>query len=109
MPLILSASFGYPDLEEWLDVAQGRRAGHNYSRNTNPTVAVFEEKVRLLEEAEAATSFSSGMAAISNTFFALLRPGDRERVNIIAVDGFDPHGEDLLELGHRAYDTREHA
>src|SRR5205823_11308473 len=40
-------------------------------------VAVFEEKVRLMEEAEAATSFSSGMAAISNTFFALLRPGDR--------------------------------
>jgi len=77
VPLILSASFGYPDLEEWLDVAQGRRAGHNYSRNTNPTVEVFEEKLRLLEAGEAATSFATGMAAVSGTLFALLRPGDR--------------------------------
>src|SRR4029078_13535145 len=41
-----------------------------------PTVAVFEEKVRQLEGAEAATSFATGMAAISNTLFTLLAPGD---------------------------------
>jgi cystathionine gamma-synthase len=40
-------------------------------------VAAFEEKVRLLEGGQAATSFSSGMAAISNTLFTLLSPGDR--------------------------------
>jgi cystathionine gamma-synthase len=40
-------------------------------------VRAFEEKLRDLEGAEAATSFSTGMAAISGTFFALLRPGDR--------------------------------
>jgi cystathionine gamma-synthase len=40
-------------------------------------VHAFEEKVRILEGAEAATSFSSGMAAVSNTLFALLAPGDR--------------------------------
>jgi cystathionine gamma-synthase len=33
--------------------------------------------VRLLEEAEAATSFASGMAAVGNTLFTLLSPGDR--------------------------------
>ena len=55
----------------------GRAPGHVYSRNTNPTVAVFEEKMRILEGAEAATSFATGMAAISSTLFALLRPGDR--------------------------------
>ena len=69
-------AFDYPSLEEWRDVALGRRSGHIYSRNTNPTVAIFEEKVRQLEGAEAATSFSSGMAAISNTLSCLLRPGD---------------------------------
>ena len=37
----------------------------------------FEEKIRDLEAAEAATSFSTGMAAISATFFTFLRPGDR--------------------------------
>lgn len=72
----LSVSFGYKTVEEWLGVALGRKAGHIYGRNTNPTVAAFEEKVRDLEGAEAATSFSSGMAAISNTLFALLSPGD---------------------------------
>jgi cystathionine gamma-synthase len=73
----LSVSFGYKTVEEWLEVAQGRQAGHIYSRNTNPTVAAFEDKVRDLEGAEAATSFASGMAAVSNILFTLLSPGDR--------------------------------
>jgi cystathionine gamma-synthase len=77
VPLVQSASFGYPDLDEWLAVARGEKAGHNYSRNTNPTVQVFEEKVRALEGGEAATSFATGMAAVSNTLFALLEPGQR--------------------------------
>ena len=38
---------------------------------------VLEEKIRILEGAQAATSFSSGMAAISNTLFAHLKSGDR--------------------------------
>jgi cystathionine gamma-synthase len=77
IPITLSVSFGYDDLNQWLDVAQGKTQGHIYSRNTNPTVAAFEEKVKDLETAEAATSFSSGMGAISNTLFTLLSPGDR--------------------------------
>jgi cystathionine gamma-synthase len=77
VPVALGVSFGYDRVEEWLEVAQGRATGHIYSRNTNPTVAVFEEKMRDLEGAEAATSFASGMAAISNTLFTLLSPGDR--------------------------------
>jgi cystathionine gamma-synthase len=77
VPVALGVSFGYETVEEWLEVAQGKKAGHIYGRNTNPTVAAFEDKVRDLEGAEAATSFSSGMAAISNTLFTLLSPGDR--------------------------------
>jgi cystathionine gamma-synthase len=73
----LSVSFGYKAVEKWLEVALGKRAGYIYGRNTNPTVAAFEDKVRALEGSEAATSFASGMAAISNTLFTLLSPGDR--------------------------------
>jgi cystathionine gamma-synthase len=76
VPVVHSVSFGYADVDGWLDVALGNEAGHIYGRNTNPTVAVFEEKLRQLEGAEAATSFSTGMAAISNTLFTLLSPGD---------------------------------
>jgi cystathionine gamma-synthase len=77
VPIFQSAAVAYPDIATWQDAALGSAEGHIYSRNTNPTVAVFEEKVRVLEGADAATSFGSGMAAISNTLFALLRPGDR--------------------------------
>jgi cystathionine gamma-synthase len=77
VPIVQSVSFGYDNVEEWQAVALGKASGHIYSRNTNPTVAVFEEKVRLLEGAAAATSAASGMAAISATLFGLLRPGDR--------------------------------
>lgn len=77
VPVVHSVTFGFQDVDTWLEVGAGRTPGHVYSRNTNPTVAVFEEKMRLLEGAAAATSFATGMAAISSTLFALLRPGDR--------------------------------
>ena len=77
VPVIVSVAYGYDDMDEWYDVAIGKKTGHIYGRNTNPTVAAFEDKVRVLEGAEAATSFSTGMAAISNTLYTLLRPGDR--------------------------------
>lgn len=76
-PIINSVTFAYHDLDEWHDVATGKRDGYIYSRNTNPTVHVLEEKIRILEGAEAATSFASGMGAISNALFALLAPGKR--------------------------------
>ncbi len=77
VPVVHSVSYGYNDLDYWYDVALGKEEGHIYSRNTNPTVDVFEEKLRQLEGAQAATSFSTGMAAISNTLYSLLKPGER--------------------------------
>ena len=76
VPVIVSVAYGYDDMEEWHDVATGKKPGHIYGRNTNPTVAAFEAKVAALEMAEASTSFSTGMAAISNTLYTFLRPGD---------------------------------
>lgn len=76
VPVVHSVSFGYEDVDTWMEVAQGTRPGHIYGRNTNPTVQAFEEKIRILEGAEASTSFATGMAAISNTLFTFLSPGD---------------------------------
>lgn len=76
-PVVLSVGYGYTDVEQWETVARGDEPGHIYSRNTNPTVAVFEEKVRLLEGGEAAASASTGMGIISATLRTLLAPGDR--------------------------------
>ena len=77
VPVVSSVSFGYTDMENWMAVGKGQAPGHIYSRNTNPTVRVFEDKVCRLEGAEAGVSFASGMAAISNLLFCLLSPGDR--------------------------------
>ncbi len=77
VPVYHGVTFAHEDLDAWRAVALGEAPGHIYSRNTNPTVEVFEGKVRELEGAGAATSFSTGMAAVSNTLFTLLSPGDR--------------------------------
>ena len=77
VPVVHSVSFGYKDIDTWQDVALGKIPGHIYSRNTNPTVRAFEDKVKELESSEAATSFASGMAAISNVLGTFLKPGDR--------------------------------
>lgn len=77
VPVVLSVAYGYHDMDEWYDVAIGKKKGHIYGRNTNPTVHAFEDKLKILEGAEAATSFSTGMAAISNTLSTFLVPGDR--------------------------------
>ncbi|MCX6203264.1 MAG: cystathionine gamma-synthase family protein [Bacteroidetes bacterium] len=76
-PIVNSVAFAYKDVDHWHDVSLGKAEGYIYSRNTNPTVAVLEEKIRLLEGAEAATSFATGMAAISNTLYTFLTAGKR--------------------------------
>jgi len=77
VPVVHSVAFGYKDIDRWMRVAQGEEPGHIYSRNSNPTVHAFEEKVRILEGAEAATSAATGMGIISSILFTFLSPGDR--------------------------------
>ena len=77
VPVVHSVSFGYKDIDTWHQVALEEDQGFIYSRNANPTVRAFEDKVKELEGAQAATSFSSGMAAISNTLATFLKPGER--------------------------------
>ena len=77
VPVVHSVSFGYKDALEWQQVALGKQKGHIYSRNTNPTVEVFENKICRLENAEAATSASTGMGIIHSTLFSFLVPGQR--------------------------------
>ena len=50
--------------------------GHVYSRLSNPTVAVLEERIANLEGGRAAVAAASGHAAQFLTFFTLLEPGD---------------------------------
>lgn len=77
VPVVMSVAYDYDDVDEWYEAAMGNRPGYIYNRMSNPTVRALEEKVRILEGAEAAVGFSSGMAAISSTLYTFLKPGDR--------------------------------
>ncbi|MEE1924433.1 cystathionine gamma-synthase family protein [Pseudomonas sp. 148P] len=77
MPIVASAAYGYRDIDGWYDVALGNQPGFIYSRMSNPTVAVLEDKLRELEQAESAVAFSTGMAAISGVLHTFLCQGKR--------------------------------
>jgi O-succinylhomoserine sulfhydrylase len=77
VPLYLTSSFVYEDAETMRAMFADEKEGYIYSRFTNPNITEFQEKVRLLEGAESAASFASGMAAIFAVFAALLKTGDR--------------------------------
>ena len=71
------------ELEHWFDQAYGNKGldiqnpdGLMYTRVVNPTIEIFENRIAVVEGGEAASLFASGMAAISTTCFAHLRPGD---------------------------------
>lgn len=87
VPIELGIAHGYPDMDSWEQVARGEVAGPLYARNTaHPTSLALEAKLAALEGAAAAVSFGSGMAAISSTLMALLKPGAR------VVAGKDTYG-----------------
>lgn len=75
-PMHTSVLYGYGSAQELQEVFQGHKPGFTYARQGNPTGAALEAKLNLLEETRATISFATGMAAISATFFALLRAGD---------------------------------
>jgi cystathionine gamma-synthase len=75
-PIYQTAAFGYPTIDEWHRVATAKKKGFIYSRNRNPTQVTAEEKIAILEGAEAALVFSSGMAAITATLLGLLSKDD---------------------------------
>ena len=75
-PLYNSTTFAFDSTADLLDVVEGRKSGNLYTRyGLNPTVRSLEEKLAVLEGAEAALAFSSGMAAESALFLAHGRHG----------------------------------
>ncbi len=75
-PLFLTSSYVFKNAEEAAARFSGEQPGNVYSRYTNPTVRIFEERIAALEGAEQAVATSSGMAAILSTCMALLKSGD---------------------------------
>ena len=74
--IFLTQGFVYPDAEAAEARFKGEDPGFVYSRYANPTVAMFEERMCLLEGAEAALGTASGMAAVTASLLCDLSAGD---------------------------------
>ncbi|OLO40414.1 methionine gamma-lyase [Alkalihalophilus pseudofirmus] len=93
-PLFQSSTFTMESAEQGERRFAGEEEGYIYSRLGNPTVTILEERIAELEGGEAGLAFSSGMAAVSATLFALVRSGD----HILVSEGVYGCTYGLLEL-----------
>lgn len=74
-PIYRNAAFEFPDSESIIEAFKKQPDLYTYSRISNPTVANFEQKIKAASGAESVIALSSGMAAITNTFFAIAYAG----------------------------------
>lgn len=75
--LFLTSGYVYGSAAEAAAAFRGEADRYVYSRLGNPTVTMFEDRVRALEGAEAAWATASGMSAVFNALAATLTAGDR--------------------------------
>ncbi len=74
--IFLNSGYSYPTSQHAEDIFTHKIAGHNYSRFANPTLDMFQDRMALLEGAEAARAFASGMSAVTNAVMSQVRAGD---------------------------------
>lgn len=75
-PIYQTTSYVFPDTDTASSIFNLERGGHAYSRITNPTVGVLEQRIAALEGGSAAVCTASGMAATFCAITAILGQGD---------------------------------
>lgn len=75
-PIYQTSTFIFDSVDQGGARFAGKENGYIYSRLGNPTVAVAENKIALLEKGESCVGTSSGMGAISSTLWTILKSGD---------------------------------
>jgi O-acetylhomoserine (thiol)-lyase len=94
VPIYQTSSFVFYDADHAAELFDLKQYGHIYSRISNPTVSVFEERMAALEGATGAVATSSGMAAQLVAFMTLLEPGDE------VVSSAHLYGGTMTQLTH---------
>lgn len=92
-PIYQNAAFEFETAEDLEAVFKGRKAGHNYTRSSNPSIEEFEGKVRNITGALGVVSVATGMAAISTALLAVLKSGD----NIVTTNKLFSHTLSLFQ------------
>lgn len=76
VPIYQTTSYVFNDADYAAQLFELKQYGNIYTRISNPTTAVFEERIASLENGTGAVAVASGMAAQFVTFMTLLAPGD---------------------------------
>jgi cystathionine beta-lyase/cystathionine gamma-synthase len=76
-PIVQTSLFSFANYQAFEDRMSGRTQVPIYTRVQNPTVSAFETLMVRAEEGEAAVAFASGIAAISSTLMAFVKPGHK--------------------------------
>jgi O-succinylhomoserine sulfhydrylase len=74
--LFLTQGYVYDTAEQCEARFSGKEPGYVYSRYSNPTMTMFEQRMAALEGAEAARSTATGMAAVTTALMGLVKTGD---------------------------------
>jgi O-succinylhomoserine sulfhydrylase len=74
--LVVTTSFVYTSAAEAARRFANEEPGNIYSRFTNPTVSMFQDRLAALEGAQACVATATGMAAVATTALGLLKAGD---------------------------------
>lgn len=75
-PVHFTSTYTFESAQQGADMFAGEQSGHVYSRISNPTLSVLEERLACLEGAQAGLAVASGIGAITSTLWTLLRAGD---------------------------------
>ena len=75
-PIHFTSTFAFESAQAGGEMFAGERAGHVYSRISNPTLDLLEQRIASLENAEAGLAFASGIGAITAALWTILGPGD---------------------------------
>ena len=76
VPIYQTTSYCFDSVQYGADLFALKEEGHIYSRISNPTVQVFEDRMALLEGGVGAVAFSSGMGAINAAILNIMKAGD---------------------------------
>lgn len=106
-PIYQTTSYAFRDTQEGEDLFGLKKAGYIYSRLTNPTQAVLEERIAALEGGSAALALASGSAAVTYAVLNLAQSGD-EIVSESFQNGINlvcsKNHRDTYVFGHFEYD-----
>lgn len=98
-PTTNSTLFEFAKTQDLVDVFQGKKAGHVYSRSSSESVVALQNMVASLEGGHSSVCFATGMAAITSTFLSLFKAGDHIIVSQFLFGNTRSFMDTLADLG----------